>query len=111
MNQNFEDKSAKIILVNPSGAIRIQHSDIIKSHGFVSITNVSDLQSAIEVLESEKIDWIITRPFANDAVNAFQLLKLIISEAVLRHVRVSLLMDESEEQLLPYAFSLGLFPG
>lgn len=109
MNQNFEDKSAKIILVNPSGAIRIQHSDIIKSHGFVSITNVSDLQSAIEVLESEKIDWIITRPFANDAVNAFQLLKLIISEAVLRHVRVSLLMDESEEQLLPYAFSLGLF--
>jgi tetratricopeptide (TPR) repeat protein/DNA-binding response OmpR family regulator len=82
---------------------------VLKQIGFEHTVGVADLKSAVEVLEMEPIDWIITPVFFEDPVNGFQLLKLILDKDELRGVYVTFLTKENNTTHLTSAFAMGLF--
>jgi CheY-like chemotaxis protein len=77
--------------------------------GFENLTSVSSLSEALSVLATTSIDWLITSFFVHEKANALQLLKLARQEADLAQLKVSVFAADTEVDLLPKAFSLGLF--
>ena len=104
----FQDKSARVILVDSSGAVRQLLSEVCKSIGFANSQAVASIQDAHSILETEDVDWIIVPLAADQDVNGFHTLRMMVSFPELKHVRVSLLVDEAEMWCLPKAFELGL---
>lgn len=104
----FQDKSARVILVDSSGAVRQLLSEVAKSIGFANSQAVASIQDAHSILETEDVDWIIVPLAADQEVNGFHTLRMMVSFPELKHVHVSLLVDETEMWCLPKAFELGL---
>ncbi|MDD9950147.1 MAG: response regulator [Zetaproteobacteria bacterium] len=104
----FEDKSAKIVTIESSGAVRQMLGDVIKSHEFGNITGVGSIKDALGVMEADQIDWVITPLGIDQDNNVFQLLKLITSIDYLRKVRVTALVDENELEYIPALYEHGL---
>jgi CheY-like chemotaxis protein/TolA-binding protein len=77
--------------------------------GFENLTSVTSLSEALSVLATTSIDWLITSFFVHEKTNALQLLKLARQEPDLKQLKVSLFAADNEADLLPKAFSLGLF--
>lgn len=106
---SFKEKHVRIALVSGSSTIRNLHRDILKNHGFTNTVSVNDLKGAIEVLETENVDWLICPVHLNDQVNAFQILKLALSHPRAKQLKITLLVKEEEEKYLPSAFDYGVF--
>lgn len=104
----FQDKSARVILVDSSGAVRQLLSEVAKSVGFANSQAVASIQDAHSILETEEVDWVIVPLAADQEVNGLHTLRTIVSFPELKHVRVSLLVDEAEMWCLPKAFELGM---
>lgn len=98
-----------IIAVEPSAPIRQLLVAVLKAKNMGKAQGVASVKDAIALMEVEKVDWIIT-PLARDQdINAMQVLALATSEPKLRHLRVTLMVDETEDEFLEFAFSKGLF--
>ncbi len=108
MTQFFEDKSARILVVEPAAATRALLSEELRNLGFNNCRGVDSLQDAIGVLEVEPIDWVITSLFARYSVNALQLLQIFTLVPALQGTRMSLLIEQEEVFCLRSAFELGL---
>lgn len=106
-DQIFADKKAKILVVEGANANRSLLTETIRAHGFSDVTGAPSLTDAIGILESEKVDWLITGLMGGDE-NALQILRLATQVPELRNLRVSLLYDDSEASVLPLAFQWGL---
>lgn len=104
----FQDKSARVILVDSSGAVRQLLSEVAKSIGFPNSQAVASIQDAHSILETEDVDWMIVPLASDQEVNGFHTLRMMSSFSELKNVRVSLLVDEGEMWCLPKAFELGL---
>ncbi len=104
----FQDKSARVILVDSSGAVRQLLSEVSKSVGFNNSQAVATIQDAHSILETEDVDWIIVPLAADQEVNGLHTLRMMIIFTELKNVRVSLLLDEKETWCLPKAFEYGL---
>lgn len=109
MNKSYKDKNIKILAVEPSAATRTLLVEVIRSSGFTDITGMSSLKEALEILEVEPVDWIITTLCASQDVNALNLLRLCQNRSELRHLNISLLVDDHDKDLLPAAYENGLF--
>jgi CheY-like chemotaxis protein len=104
----FPDKSAKVLLVDSSGAVRQLLSEVAKAVGFTSAQAVASIADAHNILETDGADWVIVPLSADQAVNGLHTVRMVTSFYELRNVRVSLLLDESERWCLPQAFESGL---
>ncbi len=98
----------RIAVVHPTQVTRSLLARSLKDQGFVNVQPFADLQSTIEYMEAEPLDWIWTPCFRNETHNVLQLLELVCSEDSLKHLRVSAFFEKSEEPLIPVAFELGL---
>lgn len=98
----------QLLIVQPNGAVRQMLVDAFKVLGFIDIASVTSLHDAVHHLEMNATDWIVTPVLPEDDVNALDLLRLIESDIRLKHVRVSVLLNESEEYLLTCAYEHGL---
>ena len=108
MDEQFKDKSCKVVVIEASGAARTLLSEVVRSLGFTDVTGVPGIKEAIGLLEVEPVGWLIT-PILNDPKeNGMQLLKLFCNQQSLRKMRVSFLIEEAEMDLLPDAFASGL---
>ena len=106
---SFQDRSAKVLVIDQSGAVRQLMTDVIRAQGFETITGVSSIKDAVGVLEVEPIDWIVAPLMkVKNEINAMQLIRLISERPVLKKTRVSLLLEEAELSVLNKAFELGL---
>lgn len=104
----FQEKSARVILVDSSGAVRQLLSEVSKSVGFNNSQAVASIQDAHSILETEEVDWLIVPLAADQEVNGLHTLRMMVSFPELKNVRVSLLIDEKEMWCLPKAFEHGL---
>ena len=104
----FKDKSNKVMVVEQSGSARQLLSEVLKYCGYQTSRSVANLKDAVGILEVEAIDWIITGLFKDSSTNALQLLHLISSRPVLRHTRVSFILEESELRIISTAYEKGL---
>lgn len=109
MTAAFSDKSAKVLLVEPSAGVRSLFSDALKAAGFTAAQQVvAAPQDALAVMEVDPVDWIImTGAYPSETVNALQILRLCSSYTQLHNVRVSLFLDDSEQWIVPKAFEMG----
>lgn len=106
---SFQDRSAKVLVIDQSGAVRQLMTDVIRAQGFETITGVSSIKDAVGVLEVEPIDWIVAPLMkVKNEINAMQLIRLISERPVLKKTRVSLLLEQAEFSVLNKAFELGL---
>jgi tetratricopeptide (TPR) repeat protein len=101
------DKSAKILIVDISDTSRLTVSAGLRDAGFTDTLGVANLGVALELLEAEPKDWIITSLYAGDSVSAEKLLKMCLTDDRFKNVHVSVLLLESELKAIPTAFQNG----
>ena len=107
MDQAFKDKSAKIVVIEGSGASRTLVSEVLRKAGFTDITGVPEVKDAVGILEAENVDWVITSIFDDQPVNALHLLKISTEVPELVDMRISIMASEDELKFLPAAYKFG----
>lgn len=108
MAKALVSRTARVLIIEPSSAVRQLLSDVAKCLGFRDHGTAANCKDALGMLEFEDFNWVITPAMLDDSVNALQLLKLFTEDSRLRQIRMSLIVDDSEEFCLPRAFELGL---
>lgn len=98
----------KILVVEPSSSGRQMLAIRLRSAGYAQITGVDDIKDAVELLEADRIDWVITYLGSDAQYNGMNLLRLCSTEPMLYNTRVSFLLDEMEYAVLPTAYEMGL---
>jgi tetratricopeptide (TPR) repeat protein len=104
----LKDRAGKVIIIEPSGSTRTMMTEVVRGVGFGDVSGVASVKDAVGLMEVEEINWIVASVCADQPENSLSLLKLVCQRPELRTVRMSLLVDENEEDLLPDAFELGL---
>jgi len=108
MTDKFKDKSASVIVIDSSGPSRQLLGECVKGFGFTKVQGLATVKDALEQLEVEPCDWIITSLNSDQPENAMSLLKLCTMHTELRGTHVSFLLTDAEKVCLPAAFALGL---
>ncbi|MBP6217632.1 MAG: response regulator [Oligoflexales bacterium] len=108
MEEKFKDKTVKAITVDPSGPVRQMLAETLKAKGYSNVQSVSSIKEAVEILEVESVGWIMTPLCLDQDINGLKLLNLILNEEILKSVKVTFLVEESDYQFLPYAYENGL---
>lgn len=108
MDAGFVEKTGRVLLVDTSGPVRQLMSDVVKQLGFKDVQGVGTLRDALDVLEVERVSWILCSLGKGEPVTAMHILKICSEVSALKHVRMSLLIEEDEQFCLPNAFELGL---
>lgn len=107
MIQHFADKSANVVLVESTSSMRQSMAEVLKNAGFKNIQAVASIQDAYAQLETEVVHWMILPLGSDQPINAMHMLGLCVEVPELRHIRISLILDESERDVLSKAFDLG----
>jgi CheY-like chemotaxis protein len=108
MSVKFKDKSAKVVVVDANGPLRQLISESIRGLGFEDVSTQSNIADLLNYLETEDADWVLVSMMQDQPVNALHLLKIISENPSLKHVRVTLALEEDESYVLTKAFELGL---
>lgn len=109
MTSRLSDKKAKIHIVDASGPVRQMMTDVIRtSMSFETVEGKASIQDILSYIEVDHIDWILLPLMADQPVNAMHLLKICSEQPDLKHLRISLILDDAETYVLPAAFELGL---
>lgn len=108
MDSYFRDRTAKVLVVDSSGASRTLLTEVVRNLGFTDVHGVPSLKDALGVMEVEPVRWLISSLFTEQPENLLQTLKLLCSHRELKQLRVSALVEEEEMEILPHAFEKGL---
>ena len=108
MANSIEDRSAKILIIESFSAIRQVMSEQLKQLGFTNINGVANTKDALGIMEADIVDWVFCSTNLDSPENNIQLLSLISSHWVLKHMRVTMFLDENELDLIPYLYEKGL---
>ncbi len=107
----FTDKKSKVLVIDPSGPVRQMMTDVVRTAlGFENVEGKASVQDALSYLEAEPDNafWIIAPLAADQPANALHLLRICSEQPTLKHIRVSLMLDDSESYVIPAAFEMGL---
>ena len=108
MSSRLLDKQIKIIAIDPSGASRQLLAESIRGLGYENVQGLASIKDALGVMEVEPVDWVLTPILKDEEINAFHLLETIINHNELNGVRVSLLLENEELEVLPDAIERGV---
>src|SRR5688500_5663353 len=105
----LNNRTAAVLIVDASSSTRQMMSSSVRSLGFSNVIGAQSLEEAIGIMSGNSIAWLITSLFQEDKVNAFHILQVAQDKEVFGDLRVTLFVAQNELQVLPRAFSLGLF--
>ena len=106
---NLRNKKCKIIVIDPSAPVRQMLTETIRQAlGFETVESMSSISDVLKFLEVDKVDWIITPLSADQPANALHLLKIVSEYPDLKNVRISLVLDPTENYIIPAAAELGM---
>jgi CheY-like chemotaxis protein len=108
MPSNFADASGKVIVVDPSGPVRQLLTDVVRSLGFNDVQGCANIKDTFNLLEVEVASWVLAPLMVDQDVNLMHLLKIATVHPVLSKLRISALLEESEDYVIPKAFELGM---
>jgi CheY-like chemotaxis protein len=57
--EKFQDKSARVVLVEPNASVRQLFSEVFKTLGFAQAQSVASLADAHHIIETESVDWLV----------------------------------------------------
>lgn len=108
-DHRFKDQSIRIVVVGVSSSIRQVFTSVFKEMGYRSVTGVSNIKSAVEIIETEAVDWIVSPLQDGEEKHVLQLLDIINSHQQLRFIKVSCYGDNGMHHMVPKCFEYGLF--
>lgn len=108
MKSIIENKTLKVIAIDPSGAVRQLLTEVLRSLGYENVQGVASVKDALGIMEVEAVDWLISPLQKDDDINGLHLLDIIINHQQLKHCRVTFLLEEDELSVLPQAIERGL---
>ena len=103
---SLKDKSSTILVIDQQEFCTV-FSSILKDLGYKNVFSLKSLNEFIGYNNKENVLWIITHTHIMEPFSAFSLLKMALQDENYRSVRVTMLLDETEEDLIPF----GLPPG
>jgi CheY-like chemotaxis protein len=105
----FRERKGKVLVVDPSSSGRQMMVDVVRTEfGFAEVEGKPSVEEVLRHLEIDSAVWVLTPLMADQAINAMHIIKLCTEIPELRHVRVSLLLEESESYAAAVAFEHGL---
>lgn len=104
----FSEES-KVLVIEPSAPKRSMLVSVMKSQEIGKIHGVANVKDAISYLEVEPVNWIIAPILKEENPNSLSLLMLIIDNQSLKHIKVSFLCEEGNQEILAFAYEKGLF--
>lgn len=107
METSLANKNSAIVIVDESGTLRPVASGILRDLGYKNIFSLKTLQEFINYNDRSNVSWLMTHPYMDQSFNGFDLLKKCLEDEDLHNLQVTLLLDESEKELIPFALSLG----
>lgn len=102
-------KTARVIVVESSSVIRASVASALSKIGYEHVLPVSSIQAAIDMLEVETVDWVLSCVGDLNNLrepNIFHLLK--VSELHLPSIDVSAILDEQDFHLIPKLYQQGI---
>lgn len=108
MDNFFKAKEGRVVVIDQSGAARTLLAEVVRGLGFGDVNGVPGIKEAVEMMEVDPVDWVITPLMEDQKENGMLLLKLMCSRPELRKLRISFLLEESEREILPDSFERGL---
>lgn len=99
------------LLVEGRVDVRSAAREALKELGVAQVLVAASVAEAWKILETMGAaapDWIISDVEANESINAFHLLRLVLTQPKLLRTRVSFLVADDELNLIAPAFELGL---
>lgn len=103
----FEQKQGSVLVVDQSSNVCQILSSELKEIGFSNIRTVNNVKSAMELFETEDIDWWITPLMIDDEVNAFHMLSFFIEVPALKKIRTTVMVNNAEKNFLSSVFDFG----
>lgn len=104
----FTDKKSKVVVVDPSGPVRQMLADVVRTTlAFESVEAKASVQDALQFMEVDSCAWLFAPLMADQPVNGLHLLKICSETPELKHVRISLMLEEREQYIIPVAFEHG----
>lgn len=110
MKELLQNKHGKILIVEPSSAIRLEIQSALRLAGFREFETVNNILDAKKYLRVSSADWIITQVFKKETENVCHLLRLLYEGADTTKKRpfVTMMVNSDEIDFVPKAFELGL---
>lgn len=109
MSKRIQDRTARVVVVESSGAARQLVTSIARSTGFANVEGFPSLLDLINFLETDQCDWIISSLDAeSEGCNLLSLMNHCTFQPELQSVRFSALVGEQAKVFLLKAFELGL---
>lgn len=109
MKNLLQDKHGKILIVEPSSAIRLEIQSALRLAGFREFEMVNNITDAKKFLRISSVDWIITQVFKKETENVCHLLRLLYDgDNTKKRPFVTMLVNSEEIDFIPKAFELGL---
>lgn len=108
LKSKFKNKALRVAIVEPAASVRQLLGEVLRDLGFNHVETLASINDLHNLLETELVDWILVPLLASEQSNGLHTVRLVTSHAELRGIKVSLLLDESDDWVLPKAFELGL---
>jgi two-component system chemotaxis response regulator CheY len=101
------DKNMKILIVDDFSTMRRIMKNILKQLNFVNIIEADDGSTALEALQREKIDLVVS-DWNMPKITGLELIKVIRSDDALKHIPFLMVTAEAQQENIIEAVKSGV---
>jgi two-component system, chemotaxis family, chemotaxis protein CheY len=101
------DKNMKILVVDDFSTMRRIIKNILKQLNFSNIIEADDGSTALEALQREKVDFVIS-DWHMPKMTGLELLKAIRADDALKHIPFMMVTAESQQEIILEAIKEGV---
>src|SRR5690606_36379002 len=101
-------KHLSILIVTADETPRVVIHEVLNELEFIKIQLASSPAEALQKMQHEYFDCVISTLVAAAEINALTLLSEIVKDKNLRNTKVSIFLEDKQQSCLPTAFELGL---
>lgn len=101
------DKNMKILIVDDFSTMRRIMKNVLKQLNFVNIIEADDGSTALEALQREKIDLVVS-DWNMPKITGLELIKVIRSDDALKHIPFLMVTAEAQQENIIEAVKSGV---
>lgn len=101
------DKNMKILVVDDFSTMRRIVKNILRQLGFVNIIEADDGSTALEILQREKIEFVVS-DWNMPKMTGLELLKVIRADDALKHIPFLMVTAEAQQENIIEAVKSGV---
>lgn len=103
----IEDRTSNFLIIESSGTARRLLGSVLQETGFKQVTSVDSVQSGLDYISQEKVDYIICSMRGDENPDLIELLRVLRTHEVLQHIPLSFFVGDDDFSVIPGAFEWG----